>query len=149
MAVFAHNEEGSIGDLIDSLRAQTLFARSGVSGEVRILENGSTDRTAEVAEVALESWAAEGWGACVDRISPGGKARTWNEYVHRLADPAAEVLVFLDADIDFRERTVLESLIGELEAHPKAVLATDTPLKVFPAAGAKGGARERLSASAG
>ena len=52
IGIMAWNEESSLGPMLDSLFAQTIFARLAARGErceVVCLANGCTDRTVDVA----------------------------------------------------------------------------------------------------
>lgn len=91
--VAAYDEEPLIGRLLRSLERQTLPPL-----EVVVADDGSRDRTAEVAESA---------GVRVLRLAHRGPARARNEAA---AVARGEVLAFLDADMecapDFLERLV-------------------------------------------
>ena len=91
--VAAYDEEPLIGRLLRSLEGQTLAPL-----EVIVADDGSRDRTADVAESA---------GARVLRLPHRGPARARNEAV---AAARGDVLAFLDADMEcapeFLERLV-------------------------------------------
>jgi glycosyltransferase involved in cell wall biosynthesis len=93
VVVAAYNEEEHIGRLVSSLRSQTLAPQ-----EVIVADDGSRDRTAEVAESA---------GASVLRLSHRGPAVARNVAAERAT---GDVLVFLDGDMscapEFVERLV-------------------------------------------
>jgi len=138
----ARNEEASLGDCLQSLAAQT-----GVAFEIIVVDDGSTDRTHEIAQ----SFAG------VRVISPGplpnsptGKSRTGknNALVAGAKEARAEWLLFTDADtvhlpgslaraldeakkeradllsyspeqvvVTFAERAVMPVIFAELAAH--------------------------------
>lgn len=134
LGIFAHNEEGNIADTLTSLLGQSI-----VDGEVRrdmgiasleilCLANGCTDRTVEIA--AGFQRGIEGVDYRVIDLAAPGKSRTWNDYVHRLSDPAADVLVLMDADIVFETADVIETLLRRLRADDGIDATTDTPLKM-------------------
>jgi glycosyltransferase involved in cell wall biosynthesis len=89
----AHNEEGAIGDVIANLRAKAI---PGVV-EILVIDDGSTDKTAEIAEATgvtvLRHRGNRGYGAA---LKTGVKAAT-GDYVltmdadgqHRLEDVLA------------------------------------------------------------
>lgn len=82
VVVAAYNEEEHIGRLVESLSRQTLPPR-----EVIVADDGSRDRTAEVAERA---------GARVLRLGHRGPAVARNEAAARAT---GDVLVFVDGDM--------------------------------------------------
>lgn len=88
----AHNEARDLGACLDTLRAQTL------PHEVVVVDDGSTDATAAVAETR---------GVRVLRIEHSGPGVARNRGA---AETSAPILVFLDADMtfapDFLERLV-------------------------------------------
>jgi glycosyltransferase involved in cell wall biosynthesis len=77
----ALNEEQSLGGVLASLPA-------GLYSQVVVVDNGSTDRTAEIARAA---------GATVVREPRRGYGSACLRGITAL-DPAAEVVVFMDAD---------------------------------------------------
>src|SRR5450759_1042909 len=88
----ARNEEASLGDCLESLTAQT-----GVAFEIIVVDDGSTDRTGEIAQ----SFAG------VRVISPGplpkdGTGKGWtgknNAVVAGAKEARAKWLLFTDAD---------------------------------------------------
>jgi hypothetical protein len=65
----------------------------------------------------------------VESLPEPGKSRTWNRFVHELADPAAGVLVFMDGDITLVGAATLRLLVETLAAHPEAHASVDVILK--------------------
>ena len=106
IGVFAHNEAAGIADMVARLLAQDL---SGLEARILVLANGCTDATADLARAA---------GAEVADLAKGGKSRTWNRFVHDLARDAVEVLIFVDADIEFTAPDILKRLALGLVARP-------------------------------
>jgi hypothetical protein len=88
----ARNEEGAIGQSIASL-----LASRGVAIEITVLDDGSTDRTAEI----VRGFAAQ--DARVHLRSSRPLPRGWNGKQHACYELAAlaggDVLCFLDADV--------------------------------------------------
>jgi hypothetical protein len=58
-----------------------------------------------------------------------GKSRTWNTFVHEIAEPDADFLLFMDADIQIVGANSLEVLLLTLIKTPHAHAAVDTILK--------------------
>lgn len=134
IGMLAWNEENSIARTIESLGSQTLLSRADGAGfqiEIIVVPNGCTDRTPEVAAVALEEVRREfpAVGVRVEALSEGGKSNAWNNFVHRLAPQDADYLILMDADIELLTPRTLESMWQALEENAHAVIATDQPVK--------------------
>lgn len=134
IGIFAHNEEARIGATLASLGSQDLIAtaaREGWKIEVVALPNGCRDRTAEVAAAALrEAFGAQPRVAArVENLAEPGKSRTWNTYVHRLADPSADILICMDGDIRLVGDATLRLMVEALGAEPAAHASVDVILK--------------------
>lgn len=134
IGIFAYNEERCIGATLASLRAQDLLdpaQQPDTRVEIVVLPNGCRDRTAEVAAAALTQTFAglPHVAARVENLPEPGKSRTWNAYVHRLADPAADVLILMDGDIQLVAPTTLRRLVAALQEHPEAHASVDVILK--------------------
>lgn len=80
--------------MLASCFSAAVNAVSGLEYEIHILENGSTDGTANVAETL----ASANPHTTVHYITMADKAGAWNDYVFRLA-PNAYTHVFCDGDI--------------------------------------------------
>lgn len=117
IGVFAHNEGGGIAAMVARLLAQDV---SGLDARVLVLANGCTDDTVARARAA---------GAEVADLPLGGKSRTWNRFVHDLSRPAVEVLVFVDADIEFTAPDSLKRLALGLAARPALWVLNSQPVK--------------------
>jgi hypothetical protein len=65
----------------------------------------------------------------VHEVEETGKSNAWNQFVHTFSAPAAELIVMLDADIEFRESETLSNTIKALMADPHAAAAVDLPVK--------------------
>ena len=147
VAIFAHNEEANIRRMLESLWAQDIWRgrRLAAPTEVRCLVNGSSDATAQVARGCQPD--CDGIRYHVDDLEQPGKSRTWNVFVHQLAPADAELLVFLDADIELGGDACLRKLVSALDDAPQAVAAVDLPCKRFQAQSG-GSAKAALSAAA-
>jgi hypothetical protein len=58
-----------------------------------------------------------------------GKINAWNEFVHSLSPPTAEVLFMMDADIGLPRKDTLWHMLQALENDPGARIAVDRPRK--------------------
>ena len=115
LTVLARNEERRIGRCLASLPAD----RPDLA--VRVVVNGSTDRTAAVAR------AAAGPGITVHEWAAGGKALSWNRVVHELLDAPAAAHLFADGDAQIAADSV-DALAGALAGHPAVNAAAALPL---------------------
>jgi glycosyltransferase involved in cell wall biosynthesis len=140
VGVLAYNEAEVIGKTINSLISQSVF--NAVDGplaaarwQIVVVPNGCSDDTHERAESALAEAVgklqANNVSYKVHSIARPGKSNAWNEFVHFVADPATDVFVMIDADIEFgHPDTIANSVIRLLEDdHARAVV--DLPLKDF------------------
>jgi glycosyltransferase involved in cell wall biosynthesis len=109
IGVFAHNEAAGIAAMVARLAAQDIWRVDGVSVRVLVLCNGCRDDTAARAQAA-----AVGSGVEVVDLPLGGKSRTWNRFVHDLARADADVLMFVDADIEFRDDGAMTEMLCHL-----------------------------------
>jgi glycosyltransferase involved in cell wall biosynthesis len=109
IGVFAHNEAAGIGAMIARLAAQDILRTEGVSARILVLTNGCQDSTLSLAQAAAAGTMIE-----VVDLPLGGKSRTWNRFVHDLSRPAADVLIFVDADIEFRDDGALAEMLRNL-----------------------------------
>ena len=129
ICIIAKDEEDSIGSVIQQISRQTIL-RSASAAEILVISNGCTDRTTEYAR---EAFSNAYWPVCVETrvhdLVEAGKARSWNEAVHNLISKASQIALFVDADVELRENSVLEDLVDELEKNEDAVAISGWPLK--------------------
>ncbi len=126
MVLAAYNEEANVARRLDEMLARV--AASGAAGEVVLVSDGSTDRTAEVAR------AFEGRGVRVVELPANrGKAAALSE---GCAAATGEVLVFADARQTWAEDAL--PLLLENFADP-AVGAVSGDLVLGPGSGALAG----------
>jgi glycosyltransferase involved in cell wall biosynthesis len=137
IGVFAHNEAKGIAAMVARLLVQDL---SGLQARILVLANGCTDATAHLARAA---------GVEVADLAEGGKSRTWNRFVHDLARDAAEVLIFVDADIAFTAPDCLKRLALGLVARPELWVLNSQPVKDIVARPEGLGALDKIIAAAG
>lgn len=121
--VFAHNEAAGIAAMVARLAAQDVLATEGISARVLVLANGCKDATVARARAAAVP------GIEVVELAKGGKSRTWNRFVHHLSRSEAQVLVFVDADIEFSDAGALRRLAQGLAARADLWVLNSQPVK--------------------
>lgn len=109
IGVFAHNEAAGIAAMVARLAGQDISTTEGISAQIWVLCNGCRDDTAAVARAA-----AVGTVVRVMDLPLGGKSRTWNRFVHDLSRKDADVLMFVDADIEFRDNGAFGEMLRQL-----------------------------------
>ena len=118
----AHNEEKFITKTLDSMVAQTLPPQRWI-----IVDDGSTDRTAEIVENYAQRFA---WIELVRRPqrqdrSFAGKAHAFNMGLERVRSLEFDVIGNLDADISF-DPDYFEFLLGKFGESPRLGVAGTT-----------------------
>jgi glycosyltransferase involved in cell wall biosynthesis len=146
LGIFAYNEEAGIGRLLEDLARQDLCARPGIDLRVLVLANGCRDAT--VARAAAAGLAGR-LRVDITDDPEGGKSRTWNRFVHRESRPDAEILVFMDGDIELPEPGTLGAVIDLLAARPELTGASSWPVKDIDYRPQKLGLVERLISMGG
>jgi len=117
VGIFAHQEERRIGLCLASLpldRADIVF---------HVLVNGSTDATAARAREASGGRA----NVIVHDMAAGGKARTWNHFVHDLLRGDEDAVIFMDGDAEIVAGSI-DALTAALAARPDANAAAGMPV---------------------
>ena len=137
IGILAHNEERLLATTLASLFAQSLFAEPLLSGEatiprltveVVVVPNGCTDATAAIAERTLAAAARCGIGYRVVSLARAGKSAAWNDLIHQIANPATDIFVMMDADIEFATPRTIENSIAHLLASRQAGVVVDQPV---------------------
>lgn len=114
VAVMAHNEERRIGACIASLPL------GDPNVAVHVVVNGSCDATARIAveagqgRITVHDWAE------------GGKARSWNRFLHDTPGIEGDAFVFVDGDARIVPGSV-DALARALIDHPDANAAAGLP----------------------
>jgi glycosyl transferase family 2 len=138
VGILAWNEAQVIGSLLESLFRQTALTGAdeltrAYSWEIVVVPNGCSDNTAEISRRVLEEQIASiGRTNVVGRVmelTEAGKSNAWNQYVHSLSSATAELIVMVDADIEFGETQTLANTVRALLEDPRAHAAVDLPLK--------------------
>lgn len=137
IGVFAHNEAAGIAAMVARLGAQDL---AGLDARIVVLANGCSDATADLARAA---------GAEVADLAEGGKSRTWNRFVHEISRPDAQLLIFVDADIEFPAPDCLARLARGLAARPALWVLNSQPIKDIALGGEDLGPLDKIIAAAG
>lgn len=117
VGIFAHQEERRIDACLASLpldRADIVY---------HVLVNGSTDATAARARAT----AAGRTNVIVHELATGGKARTWNRFVHDLLDGDEDAVLCMDGDARIAKGSV-DALLSALTANPKSNAAAAMPM---------------------
>ncbi len=126
VAIFAHNEARRIAGCLESLPlGSDMFAFD-------LLVNGSSDATATIARSIVAGLPH----FRVHELPTGGKARTWNHFVHDLVDDDAPAYLFVDGDAVVLPGA-FQAMIATLRAEPAA-----NGVNAMPVAG-RGQARYR------
>ena len=130
IGLFAHNEASGIAATIADLGRQDIFACDSVDLRLLILANGCSDDTVAVARAAVAALPA----AARDRITvldlpEGGKSRTGHRFIHDLSRDQADLLGFMDADIELPCPDTLRRMAETLAARPELAAFTSRPVK--------------------
>lgn len=120
IGISAYNEESNIGNLLEELLAQG--QESIKIRDFIVVSDGSDDRTAEKAR----EFASRGVTVIDDGVRKG-KSKRLNEILNRCPD--ADVLVFFDADIAIRDRSLLEKMSKEIAGGADLVSVRMLPLE--------------------
>lgn len=129
MCVIAKDESNSIAQLIESAAQQTVFLGHD-EFEFVVVCNGCNDDTAMVAELALNrAFSGTQVKFRVCDTPEAGKAKSWNLAVHKVLNPAADIFVFMDADIHIRDTEVIAQLLSKLLADSSVTAVSGWPVK--------------------
>lgn len=140
VGILAHNEAAVIGKTINSLFSQSVFNSvnsplTAARWQIVVVPNGCSDDTHKCAESAL----AEAVGKRqtnnvsykVHSLARPGKSNAWNEFIHVVSDPATDVFVMIDADIEFGHPDTIANSVIRLLKDDHARVVVDLPLKDF------------------
>lgn len=137
IGILAWNEGNSIRATLHSVFAQSLVRKAAKDGnriQIVCVPNGCTDNTAQAAQGALFAAAeklntpdAVRWQ--VNSLTTPGKTNAWNVFVHELADPQADFIFLVDADIQIYMPDTLRNMLSKLQQNPDAFICTDLPVK--------------------
>jgi glycosyltransferase involved in cell wall biosynthesis len=151
IGILAYNEENVIGKMLNSLFRQSVLlpgpkVEGGDEWEIVVVPNGCTDQTAAVAKKELEIFSKQSKNCCykVEQVERPGKSNAWNLYVHEFSDKNAEILILMDADIEFDNKDTLQNCLQALKEDLHASVVVDLPRKHFEVSEKKG-FREKIS----
>ncbi|MEJ1356467.1 MAG: glycosyltransferase family 2 protein [Candidatus Sedimenticola sp. (ex Thyasira tokunagai)] len=138
IGILAWNEEERIAEMLASLFQQSVFFAEDadlddMDWEIVIVPNGCSDQTENIARnyFSTHSELIQSYNIkhAVHELSESGKSNAWNHYIHELSSPEAELIIMIDADIEFREpETIANTVLALLYDH-HAEVAVDMPLK--------------------
>jgi glycosyltransferase involved in cell wall biosynthesis len=138
IGILAWNEEDVIEKTLVSLFQQSSFR--GVHGdlpdtewEIIVVPNGCSDSTATVARRVLANLVGQGGNPkitfAVHELKEPGKSNAWNHYIHKVSNMHANLIIMIDADVEFGETETISNTVNALLQNPQAVVAVDLPLK--------------------
>ncbi|MBB1492625.1 glycosyltransferase [Paracoccus sp. MC1854] len=129
-AIFAHNEEENIPDLLLDLSKQDILLDSDIDVRFVLLANGCTDDTVAAARSALSTLPPE-FSAHVEVLDlvESGKSRTAHRFIHEFSRPDDDLLGFMDGDIRIPMPTALRDMSTELYDRSNLVVITSHPIK--------------------
>jgi glycosyltransferase involved in cell wall biosynthesis len=136
VGILAHNEEKIISRTIGSLLKQSVFVSpehtTDYLWEIVVVPNGCTDNTHEVSEHVLTETLQNLPGSIITSrvrsLALAGKSNAWNEFIHNLAHPSTEVVVMIDADIEFGHPDTLKNAVECLLQNEKTRVVVDLPM---------------------
>lgn len=128
----AWNEEDSIRTTLESLFRQSIFEKleaRGLRCEIVCIANGCSDGTVRVAGEAFEQLSAghpheRAIKTSVQNIVEPGRSNAWNRFVHEFSARESRFVCLMDADIIFKERDTIFSLVDTLEKNAHAFVST-------------------------
>ena len=138
IGILAWNEEDVIETTLVSLFRQSVFWSTGgdfpeTEWEVIVVPNGCTDNTATVARRVLSNMACQAGGQkisfAVHELAEPGKSNAWNHYIHEFSNRHADLILMIDADIEFGEESTISNTVNALRHNANAIVAVDLPLK--------------------
>ncbi len=128
LAIFAHNEQNRISATLSDLSKQTIFYKNIFSARLLVLANGCSDNTVGTTHRSLPDFP-QADAVTIHDLKDGGKSRTWNRFVHDLSRREADILVFLDADINFPDASTIETLVDFLLDRKDICATSSLPVK--------------------
>lgn len=139
IGIFAYQEEGRIGAMLESLFEQTVFtspteSEANIEWHLHIIPNGCTDKTAEVARTAITLGAANSKtriATHINVIDKPGKSNAWNIFIHEISSSKTDLFFFFDADIFSIENNIIRAALACFASNEKIAVVVNTPTKRF------------------
>lgn len=136
IGILAWNEEDTITATLTSLFQQSALQGKGdidTEWEIIVVPNGCSDNTATIAQQVLTQLAGQHVDSkitfAIRELREAGKSNAWNHYIHEFSSKNADLIIMIDADIEFGEVETISNTIQALDQHPQAMVAVDLPLK--------------------
>jgi len=150
LGIFAHNEEKTIGMVIADLARQSIFEPTEIDLKIYVIANGCSDMTvprSTEARAALPSHFQDRI-EIVDR-ELAGKSRTVHHFIHERARASADLLFFMDADIQIPQADTLARMAEQMCSRSELHAFTSRPVKDVVHFNLDVGAVARVIATAG
>jgi len=130
IAIFAHNEERDLPNLLSDLCNQTLFDDQSIDFRLYLLANGCSDDTVNVARTEIAKLPPHIADRFVveDRSQPG-KSRTMNWFLRDRFRDDADLVMFVDGDIRLPQTGGMAHMVNEIRARSELFVFTSRPVK--------------------
>lgn len=131
IAIFAHNEAGNIPALVATLGQQDIWDNPAFDVRILMLANGCTDDTVMQTRTLLSGPAYTSLAAAMEikDLTQGGKSRTVNRFIHAFSRTEADMLCFMDADIELPDPSHLTRMFQALWSRPELMAFNSRPIK--------------------
>lgn len=118
-----------MADSLAQLSRQS-FIRDGLEiVDIHVVANGCTDNTVEVARSKERDFHGLRAKLHVHDLKQGGKSRSWNRAVHEFVSSSADVLIFVDADIELANDGVIAEMLVSLRSDASLAACSGFPVK--------------------
>lgn len=128
ICMFAHNEELSIVNAIETIVSQDVFQDKLTNFIFYILINGSTDLTYSIANEYIIKKGLDDIVILLN-VEEKGKSRSWNFFVHKICPVDADLVVFCDADINIEKKCIISKMVSLLKSNKSVIALNSKPVK--------------------
>jgi glycosyltransferase involved in cell wall biosynthesis len=137
IGILAWNEEDVIATTLSSLFRQSAFQAEkndlpDTEWEIIVVPNGCSDNTSAIARRVLTDLVAQQRHQKITfsiyELQEAGKSNAWNYYIHEFSNKHADLIMMIDADIEFGETETILNTVKALCQNPRATVAVDQPL---------------------